>query len=260
MAYGCKPAVTVVTCLLHPIKAFLHKHGIKFSIYIDDGRVLAATPQLCSEQMQFTLLVLQLAGWKVQWKKTTLIPTERLLHLGFITDSVQMTYSVTPEKWEAVRLSLAGLIELARTNLSVPVKDIASVLGKVGALHRFHGSIVRVLSRSLQHQLVCHVEECSSWSVLHNSFYRALHVLLCFSSTWYRIMPCPEQKIVYVSVESLWVPCMYHSYIYCYSYLQWFPYRRIYNLCFLAQGENGKKIHTAHNYLLCYQIITALDV
>jgi hypothetical protein len=62
MAYGCKPAVTVVTCLLHPIKAFLHKHGIKFSIYIDDGRVLAATPQLCSEQMQFTLLVLQLAG------------------------------------------------------------------------------------------------------------------------------------------------------------------------------------------------------
>ncbi len=95
MAYGCKPAVTVVTRLLRPIKAFLHKHGI-FSIYIDDGCVSAATPQLCSEQMQFTLLVLQLAGWKVQWKKTTLIPNNRLLHLGFITDSVQMTYSVTP--------------------------------------------------------------------------------------------------------------------------------------------------------------------
>jgi hypothetical protein len=113
MAYGCKPAVTVVTRLLRPIKAFLHRHGVKFSIYIDDGRISAATPQLCSEQMQFTLLVLQLAGWRVQWKKTTLIPTNRLLHLGFITDSVQMTYSITPEKWETVRLSLTGLIEHA---------------------------------------------------------------------------------------------------------------------------------------------------
>jgi hypothetical protein len=70
-----------------------------------------------------------------------------------------MTYSVTSEKWETVRLSLTGLIEHARTNLPVPVKDVASVLGKVGALHRSHGSIVRVLSRSLQHQLGCHVEE-----------------------------------------------------------------------------------------------------
>jgi hypothetical protein len=159
MAYGCKPAVTVVTRLLRPIKAFLHRHGVKFSIYIDDGRISAATPQLCSEQMQFTLLVLQLAGWRVQWKKTTLIPTNRLLHLGFITDSVQMAYSITPEKWETVRLALTGLIEHARKDLPVPVKDVASVLGKVGALHRSHGSIVRVLSRSLQHQLGCHVDE-----------------------------------------------------------------------------------------------------
>jgi hypothetical protein len=36
----------------------------------------------------------------------TLTRTNRLLHLGFITDSVEMTYSITPEKWDAVCLPL----------------------------------------------------------------------------------------------------------------------------------------------------------
>ncbi len=65
MAYGCKPAVTIVTRLLRPIKAFLHRFGIKFTIYINDGRISAATPSLCSDYMNFTLQVLQLAGWKI---------------------------------------------------------------------------------------------------------------------------------------------------------------------------------------------------
>ena len=95
MAYSCKPAVTIVTRLLCPIKAFLHRFNIKFTNYIDDGSISAATPGLCSDYMNFTLQVLQLAGWKIRWKKTVLVPTQRLLDLGFITDSVSMTYSIS---------------------------------------------------------------------------------------------------------------------------------------------------------------------
>jgi len=56
-------AVTVVTRLLKPVKVSL---GIKFSMYVDDGWTLAAT-------FDFVLLVLQLAGWRIQWKKTVTI-------------------------------------------------------------------------------------------------------------------------------------------------------------------------------------------
>jgi hypothetical protein len=66
MAYGVKPAVTVVTRLLRPIKAYMHTLGIRFSIYVDDGRIAASSAQLYSEQTSFLLLVLQLAGWKIQ--------------------------------------------------------------------------------------------------------------------------------------------------------------------------------------------------
>jgi hypothetical protein len=158
MAYGCKPAVTIVTRLLRPIKAFLHRFGIKFTIYIDDGRISAATPRLCSDYMNFTLQVLQLAGWKIQWKKTVLVPTQRLLHLGFITDSVSMTYSITDAKWTTVQLALSDALAKAASATPLPVTDAASLLGRLSSLHRSHGSVVRVLSRSLQHQLGQHVQ------------------------------------------------------------------------------------------------------
>jgi len=158
MAYGCKPAVTVVTRLLRPIKAFLHSLGIKFTVYIDDGRISAATADLCSKHMTFTLHILQLAGWRIQWKKTTLVPTQRLLHLGFVTDSTTMSYTITPEKWSSVRLSLSSLLDRATVRTPIPAKDAAATLGKVNSLYRSHGSIVRVLSRSLQHQLGLHVD------------------------------------------------------------------------------------------------------
>lgn len=158
MAYGCKPAVTVVTRLLRPIKAYLHSFGIKFTLYIDDVRISAATAELCSSHMKFTLHVLQLAGWRIQWKKTTLVPTQRLLHLGFVTDSSAMRYYIKPQKWTGVQQSVTSLLNTAIANVGVDVKTVAAALGRVGSLFRSHGSIVRILSRSLQHQLGRHVD------------------------------------------------------------------------------------------------------
>jgi len=42
LVYGCKPAVNIVTKLLQPVTAFWHSLGIKQSIYVDNGRVVAA--------------------------------------------------------------------------------------------------------------------------------------------------------------------------------------------------------------------------
>jgi hypothetical protein len=159
MAYGCTPAVMVVTRLLRPIKAYAHRLGIKFSIYIDDGRTSAASSALCDQHTQFVLLLLQLAGWRIQWKKTCLVPTTKLLHLGFFTNSTTMTYSITPEKWSSIRLALQSLLASAAQSRLVSPKDAASVLGRLNSLHRSHGSVVRVLSRSLQHQLGLHVDQ-----------------------------------------------------------------------------------------------------
>jgi hypothetical protein len=101
MAYGYSPAVEVVTRLLKPVKAFLHQLGIKISIFVDDDRVSAKSEHLCWEQFQFVLTVLQLCGWNIQYKKTSTEVVQSLLHLGFVTDSVQMHYFLPVEKGES---------------------------------------------------------------------------------------------------------------------------------------------------------------
>jgi len=157
MAYGCKPAVYIVTRLLLPIKAFLHRLGIKMSVYVDDGRISAPTYETCRSQFYFALHVLQLAGWRIQWKKTTVHPTRSLLHLGFITDSVKMTYSISDPKRAGILLTIESVLLLAQQRRTVPVKLLAALLGKLTALHRSHGPAVHALSRHLQHQLGLHV-------------------------------------------------------------------------------------------------------
>lgn len=66
MAYGYRPAVAIVTRLIKHIKAYLHRLGIKYSMYIDDGRNSAATFIIRVEQSELSRLVLQLAGWRIQ--------------------------------------------------------------------------------------------------------------------------------------------------------------------------------------------------
>jgi Reverse transcriptase (RNA-dependent DNA polymerase) len=157
MPYGCKPAVSVVTRLLKPIKAFLHKLGIKLSVYVDDGRVSASSAAACRSQLYFALHVLHLAGWKVQWKKTQINPTTSLLHLGFVTDSVSMTYSITADKWTSFSTLVAAMATAAATATPVHIKSLATVLGKLVSFRRSHGPVVQVLSRHLQNTLGRHV-------------------------------------------------------------------------------------------------------
>ena len=153
MPFGIKPAVAIVTRLLKPVKAYFHRLGIKFSIYIDDGRVSAASSELCSRHMVFVLDILQRVGWHIQWKKTVLSPTQSLLYQGFITDSIQMKYILPAEKWEKISESIVKVLAVAAAGETVEARELAGLLGRLIAIRRSHGSIVQVLSRSMQHQL-----------------------------------------------------------------------------------------------------------
>ena len=157
MPYGCKPAVSVVTRLLKPLKSYFHRLGIRFSVYVDDGRICASSAVQCHLHMDFVLDILQRVGWRIQWKKTELVPTTRLLHLGFVVDSVLMQYSLLPAKWTVIHTAVADLLNLAIAGRPVPVRQVAAVLGRLVAIRRSHGFLVSILSRSLQHQLGVHV-------------------------------------------------------------------------------------------------------
>jgi hypothetical protein len=158
MAYGYSPAVEVVTRLLKPVKAYLHQLGIKISIFVDDGRISASSREECWEKFQFALTVLQLCGWNIQHKKTSTEAVQSLLHLGFVTDSVQMRYFLPQEKEKLVVELLQQTIEKGREGEQVAALDLAKLLGKLNSMRRSHGPVLGVLSRTCQHLLGSRVE------------------------------------------------------------------------------------------------------
>ena len=135
------------------MKGFLHALGIKLSIYIDDGRVAAASPEETTAKTSLTLLVLQLAGLNIQWKKRNLLPSQKLLHLGFFTDTCAMLYSVPEEKIVLLKSLISVICKLYMDNMYVSAKLLATVLGKIMSMLRSHGDILRIMSRSSQHVL-----------------------------------------------------------------------------------------------------------
>jgi hypothetical protein len=157
MAYGYAPAVGVVTRLLQPVKAHLQGKGISLSLYVDDGRVSAATEQLAMKHLAGALEVIQNCGWNVQWAKTSTKAEQRHLHLGFFTDSVQMRYFYPEQKQEVVMKQIRELVEKTGQGLQITCKELAKALGRLNSMRRSHGGIVAVMSRSGQHQLGCTV-------------------------------------------------------------------------------------------------------
>ena len=146
MIYGCKPAAAVVTRLTYPIVKFLHENGIKFSIYIDDGRTVATSYELTLEHHLFVQKIFNNAGWNIQYKKTCTVPTQRLYHQGFICDSENMIYVLPSFKIEHLKEVIAAIVH--SNEKTITARQLARVIGKIIASEKALGPIVRIMLRS----------------------------------------------------------------------------------------------------------------
>ncbi len=97
--------------------------------------------------------MLQLCGWNIQYKKTSTEVVQSLLHLGFVTDSVQMRYFLPVEKEKVVVEQLQKIVKQASDGHRVASLELAKLLGKLNSMRRPHGQVLGVLSRTCQHLL-----------------------------------------------------------------------------------------------------------
>ena len=86
--------------------------------------------------------------------KSVFIPSQRLVLLGFIIDSVAMTITLTPEKAFSVKEACSSLLEGVTT-----IRDVARVIGKI--ISSFPGVIYGALHyRSLEHDKTRALQNC----------------------------------------------------------------------------------------------------
>lgn len=92
----------VFSKITKPITAHLHEKGILCSIYIDDLYIQGSSFEDCAWKVQYASSLLKSLGFDIS-AKSTLTPTQKLHHLGFVLNSANMTVTLSPDRIEQVQ-------------------------------------------------------------------------------------------------------------------------------------------------------------
>ena len=157
MPFGLSSATQGLARITKPICAHLASHGIRHSLYIDDGKINATKDKIV-QHLEYTLKVLQQAGFVVAPQKTDTADTVSTTktYLEFEIDSENMTIRAGPDKLQAIRLVLQAI---EQEKGSVKPKLLAKFIGKAISLQPALGPVVQLLTRIAQIELAIQVDE-----------------------------------------------------------------------------------------------------
>lgn len=159
LPFGLASAVHCITKLLKPINAYFHKKGIRHTIFIDDGRIVADTKEKLAQDQAVVYETLTKAGWIIEKDKSDELGSgsTTLEYLGFEIDSVQMRVSLTTDKKESIKKAVKQL--LSENQAGVKVKEVARLVGKIISAEPALGKLAPLATRATYIQMEPHVDE-----------------------------------------------------------------------------------------------------
>ncbi|XP_066973175.1 uncharacterized protein [Macrobrachium rosenbergii] len=88
LCFGFSTAPQVFTQVLATSAKWLHLIGINVSLYLDDWLLCSPSEAQCMEDLQKTLQLAQDLGLLINFKKLQLVPTQSILYLVIVIDSL----------------------------------------------------------------------------------------------------------------------------------------------------------------------------
>ena len=101
---GLTSAPRIFTRILRVVMTFLRAQSFRIAAWLDDLLLVASTFALASSQAASTLNTLESLGFIPNYEKSVLTPSQKILHLGLVWDSISYTVSVPPEKLKDVKV------------------------------------------------------------------------------------------------------------------------------------------------------------
>jgi len=162
MPFGLSSAVYVITKLMKPLQAFFNQSGVRHTIFIDDGRVVAGSLQKAREGYKLVREVLTSAGWHIAEKKSDRLDQGSRVkeYLGFIVDTEKMAVYLTQDKKKKLLSTSEALTEAAGTYIQV--KDLARYVGTIASAEPALGPFTSVMTRRM-HSAIAEISETQGW-------------------------------------------------------------------------------------------------
>ena len=158
LPFGLGSAVHCITKLLKPIVAHLHLKGIRNTIFIDDGRVLAITAEEAEKARKLAYQTLEKAGWTLESQKSDKEGEASKIkeYLGFVINTASMTVQLKEDRRADIKQQVLTLVQGTRP---IHVKELAKALGKMVATEPALGPMPLMAGRAAYIQLDKIVEE-----------------------------------------------------------------------------------------------------
>ena len=122
---GLSSAPRYFTKILKPVYSSLRSKGHLNVGYIDDSYLQGDTFEECKHNVRDSVSLFEKLGFLPHLKKSVFEPTQKIIFLGFVINSVTMTISLTPEK--ALRICTACKKLSAKSECSI--LEVSQVIG-----------------------------------------------------------------------------------------------------------------------------------
>ena len=185
---GWASAPRKFTKVLKPVYSTLRKWGHNSMGYIDDSFLQADTYDLCKINIAATVKLMSELGFVVHPSKSIVEPSQEIVFLGFVINSVFMTVCLTREKVKAIQISCINL----KNQANCLIRDLARVIGLIvssfpgveyGKLH------YQILERAKIHALKCRNGDFNATLEITSNVKNQLH-------WWAENLPFQKRDIV----------------------------------------------------------------
>ena len=132
LPFGLASAPRIFTKLLKPVFDWFRQQGIRCSYYIDDSLCLNQTFASCVRDTKRMTDKLEVLGFSINYEKSVLQPSQRIIFVGVIIDTVQFKVFLTQENNDKIKTSCKRVIE----NHCNTIRTLASLMGLI--IHAFN--------------------------------------------------------------------------------------------------------------------------
>ena len=106
----------------------LHFENVHLSGYIDDFFTKGDTFSICEENIRKTMRLYNKLGFVINFKKSQIVPRQRITILGLVIDSVKMIITLTKEKKQKLKTLVLNLLRIKKPTIRYLAKVIGTII------------------------------------------------------------------------------------------------------------------------------------
>ena len=130
LCFGLSTAPQVFTRVMAPVSAILHRMRVWLRRYLDDWLIQASSREQVLLALRTVLQLCRRLGIVINWGKSQMIPSQRMVYLGVILDSISFKASPALERVE----KLLSIGDVFLSCVRQPVSSWLELLGVLSSL------------------------------------------------------------------------------------------------------------------------------